>query len=601
MCAMDQGVSYVATCLREMRSARNELRLRGMVHASTWISESIISLGQGTKGAGLSSTSIPAPELENNCSSLLEDDVFHLARSLFESKEYRRCAHLLRGCAGVRSLFLRCYALFLAGEKRKEEEKAEAGFPSSGIHTGMIVQGSGSVSSEPREGAVNPDLIDIERELSRELRGDAHDGANEFKNSDPYLLWLLGVVLKSLDQRGRARAAFVASVNAMPYNWSAWTDLSTVCDDWDAVLALPLRRHWMADFFLAHVCLDMQRSAEALALYGRLKHAFPSSDYILAQTAIAYYNARDFDNAEGLFEKLLKGDPHRLDSIDVYSNILYVKECGAALSHLAHDAVLVDKYRPETCCVVGNYYSLKGQHEKAVAYFQRALQLNRNYLSAWTLMGHEYVELRNTAAAIEAYRVAVDISPRDYRAWYGLGQTYEILGMPHYALYYYSCATRLRPDDARMWCAMGQCYEHEHLGMSAEAIRCYRRAERSNDVDGLAFSRLAKLYTALGDTEEAARYSMATLSGGASRARTSLPGVDEHQESAITNDTPAYPAADDRTMPNTRDAASALLFLAGYHKGRGELNEAALTAGALLDFGGAEKELAKVAYLSPLS
>jgi hypothetical protein len=29
--------------------------------------------------------------------------------------------------------------------------------------------------------------------------------------------------------------------------------------------------------------------------------------------------------------------------------------------------VQVDKYRPETCCVIGNYYSLKGEHEKAVS------------------------------------------------------------------------------------------------------------------------------------------------------------------------------------------------------------------------------------------
>ena len=33
--------------------------------------------------------------------------------------------------------------------------------------------------------------------------------------------------------------------------------------------------------------------------------------------------------------------------------------------------------------------------------------LNREYLPAWTLMGHEYVELKNSHAAIEAYRKAV--------------------------------------------------------------------------------------------------------------------------------------------------------------------------------------------------
>ena len=44
-------------------------------------------------------------------------------------------------------------------------------------------------------------------------------------------------------------------------------------------------------------------------------------------------------------------------------------------------------------------------------------------------MGHEYVEMRNPAAAVESYRKAVEVSPVDYRAWYGLGQTYEMLHM----------------------------------------------------------------------------------------------------------------------------------------------------------------------------
>ena len=89
------------------------------------------------------------------------------------------------------------------------------------------------------------------------------------------------------------------------------------------------------------------------------------------------------------------------------------------LSNLARCAVAIDRYRPETCCIVGNYYSLLGvcnvhtekcdvsvfiaigspqNHAKAIVYFQRALKLDPNYLSAWTLMGHELVELKNTNA-----------------------------------------------------------------------------------------------------------------------------------------------------------------------------------------------------------
>lgn len=55
----------------------------------------------------------------------------------------------------------------------------------------------------------------------------------------------------------------------------------------------------------------------------------------------------------------------------------------------------------------GNYYSLRSEHQKAVVYFQRALSLDPQYLSAWILMGHEFIELQNSNAAIQCYRHAI--------------------------------------------------------------------------------------------------------------------------------------------------------------------------------------------------
>lgn len=144
------------------------------------------------------------------------------------------------------------------------------------------------------------------------------------------------------------------------------------------------------------------------------------------------------------------------------------------LAYIAQLATATDKFRPETCCVVGNYYALKAEHEKAVLYFRRALTLDRNFQSAWTLMGHEYVELRNTHAAIECYRRAVDVNRKDYRAWYGLGQTYEILEMALYSLYYYERAAAACPQDAKMWTAVGSCLSK--LNRFAQAIKAYKRA-----------------------------------------------------------------------------------------------------------------------------
>jgi len=224
----------------------------------------------------------------------------------------------------------------------------------------------------------------------------------------------------------------------------------------------------MYNHFLAHHHLELQHGEEALQAVNLLFSYFPNSQSLFTYRALAYYTTRDYDTAQESFETARMIDPHRLEHVDTYSNILYVKERRAELSHLAHVVTKIDKYAAETCCVVGNYYSLKGQHERSILYFQRALRVNSKFLSAWTLMGHECVELRNTAAAVQCYRKAVDVAPSDYRAWYGLGQTYEMLHLFQYALHYYKKAAALKPSDARMWTAVGSCLVR--LGARQDAV-----------------------------------------------------------------------------------------------------------------------------------
>lgn len=161
--------------------------------------------------------------------------------------------------------------------------------------------------------------------------------------------------------------------------------------------------------------------------------------------------------------------------------------------------------------------------------FRRALRLSPGpaQLQAWTLLGHEYVELRNTGAAIEAYRRAADLNPRDYRPWHALGQAHELQGMHSYAVFYFRKAVAMRPYDSRfvtglicsghqgslcangcpyacrMWCALAQAYESS--GRVADAIKCYERADNNTDLEGIATSKLAELYEADNKQEEAAR------------------------------------------------------------------------------------------------
>jgi anaphase-promoting complex subunit 8 len=454
----------------ELRRAVHDTRRRGLLYATKWAAEQLAGLPAAAAGGG--ATAASAWESDS--------DVLQMANSYFDLKEYRRAAHVLATAdddAARQPLgqFVRMYALYLAGEKQKEEDIAQS--PSS---QGVLM----------RPAVVNNELKALHDELSTAQAG-----------RDGFLLYLLGLVQRGLGMKTEAIASLSESVTAYPCNWSAWQELSSLCADTDTVQRLQLPDHWTRTLFMAQLASELQHEVlpdGVIDQYNNLEQSlFPRSTYILVQKAMVYYLERQYDDAERLFEEVLRRDPYRLEHMDAYSNILYVHEKDAELSFLAHNAIKWDRYRPETCCIIGNYYSRKRQHEKAVQYFSRALKLDPSYLSACTLMGHEFVEMKNHNAAIEAYRRAVDINPRDYRAWYGLGQMYEMLHMHFYALYYFRKVTVLRPNDPRMWCAMGSCYGA--LKRSEEAKKCFERASRDGGGgDNTALAQLAKLYEADG-------------------------------------------------------------------------------------------------------
>ena len=74
-------------------------------------------------------------------------------------------------------------------------------------------------------------------------------------------------------------------------------------------------------------------------------------------------------------------DPHNLDHVDTY-DIPYVKE-GRIEPLGSCGRKKIDKFKCRGCVVVGNYYSLRGQHERAIVSFQRALRVNKNF-HLWT-------------------------------------------------------------------------------------------------------------------------------------------------------------------------------------------------------------------------
>ncbi|KAF8664373.1 hypothetical protein AX16_000744 [Volvariella volvacea WC 439] len=424
----------------------------------------------------------PRPDTVDSAMEAQEADTLVAARNCVESKEFRRAVYTLRDCGSLKARFLYIYSQFIVSEKaalrdwHKLDNNRQQ--PSTPINTLL------------------PTLMEA-----------VHDA------TDPWLLFLKALFLSRLSRREEAIEAAILSIAAFPWNWSAWTLLGSCIGDGEELSSLlPLIRlppnHPLLILFQIRTLNELHNPSEQeLTLCDQLLHQdlFPHSLWIMSLRACVLYHLHDFGEAEIQFERILSLDPYRIDDVDVFSNILYVTENSIKLSRLAQEFLALDKDRPEVCCLVGNHYSLRSEHEKAVKYFRRATQLDRTYLSAWTLMGHEYVEMKNSHAAIEAYRRAVDVNRKDYRAWYGLGQAYELLSMHNYALHYYQHATALRPYDVRLWQAQAMCYEE--IGRYADAIECFKRALITADPHEINIKlRLARLHRILNRRAESVVY-----------------------------------------------------------------------------------------------
>jgi anaphase-promoting complex subunit 8 len=469
-----------------------------------------------------------------------------------------------------KALFLALYAKYIAGEKRKDEDSE------------MILG--------PQDGGVttNKELVGISAILEEWFSSLPSSG----RSPQGWLEYLYGIVLAKGKNERLATEFFVQSVHHYPYNWGAWQELSTLLGTVEELTQITpnLGQNIMSFIFHIYTLQELyQYTTQVHEDLSRIQAIFPTSAFLKTQRALLFYHSKDFEEAESIFSDLLMTNPHRIDSLDNYSNILYVMEMRPKLAFLAQLATATDKFRPETCCVVGNYYSLKSEHEKAVMYFRRALTLDRNFLSAWTLMGHEFVEMKNTHAAIESYRRAVDVNRKDYRAWYGLGQTYEVLEMHSYALFYHQRAAALRPYDPKMWMAVGQCFGKVKKWTSG--IRAYKRALVAGSyydagvgssfgsqegaglgggiLDPEVLYQIALLYERLGDMHECAAYMELTLA------------QEEGPESDDPNDMPSEPMG----VGVTPTTSKARLWLARWEYMRGMFQRAMELANELCQDG----------------
>ncbi|KAI1322679.1 cell division cycle protein-like protein 23 [Xylariaceae sp. FL0255] len=454
---------------------------------------------------------------------LAEMPKFLMAKAFFDCHEFQRCAEtfLPGGPSGLsiafgkrrlapsgleslseRGLFIAAYALLILGEKQKTEESCQVLGPHD---TGTIV---------------NTQLSRIRSIL--EARFGQHAEAATPSYSEGWLEYLYGMALAKDQIYDLAKTWLLKSVSINPWNWGAWQELCCLirdATDLDSIHS-QLQPSIMAYIFSIYCRQELHHASSALfSDISQLLTIFPGCSFLQSQKALVAYRMKggttrflhhedlidrfvDLVAARSLFAQTLVSNPMYFEFLDHYSNVLYTLDSKDTLAFTAQVASTVEPYRPETCCVIGNYYSLSNRHEEAVDCFKKALLLDRNCASAWTLLGHEYLKLENSHAAISSYMRATALNKKDYRAFFGLGQSYGFLEQPNMSLNFYRRALALRPGEMDIWRAMAACLitlSKVSLAISAliRALDCTNSALRvdGDDFVDSAFVKQGRLRT----------------------------------------------------------------------------------------------------------
>lgn len=323
---------------------------------------------------------------------------------------------------------------------------------------------------------------------------------------DCFMHYLKGMLQRSLHMREEAKRSFVSSIKKDIRFWPSWSELATLVEDADEVVASisMATNTWMSGMFEMislprfHLFQSAVAAGDQLATRG-----LGTQPTLLIATARCYNQMLEHDLAIDRFQQAHELDPYRVEEMNLFSDSLYIRMDRVRLASLAHSFFRTHKYSWETCCIVANYYSIRGEHEQSIRFLHRALRINpHSCASTWTLIGHEFMELKNHSAASMAYRKAIEKDPSDHRGWYGLGQLYDILKMHNYALYYYQKAHKCKPQDSRMLVALAEVYQR--LSRNVDAEKCLIKAYKVGDVEGTALLHLAKHYETLQLKENAA-------------------------------------------------------------------------------------------------
>lgn len=243
------------------------------------------------------------------------------------------------------------------------------------------------------------------------------------------------------------------------------------------------------------------RCQEALQAIHQLPIAQQRTAWVLHQQGRAFLEKGDFLSAQRCLEQMQKVDPGRMQGLELLSTVYWQLKKEIDLANLAQRAMDWDFESPEAHCISGNCFSLQKDHETALVFFKRSLQLDPDFTYTHTLSGYEYMSNEDFDKATACFRQALRSDERHYNAWYGLGAIYHRQEKFDLAEYHFERAVSIHPGSSVLRCNLGMAQYAN--GKAYPALETLSEAFRLDPRNPQARFQRATIYSALHRPAEA--------------------------------------------------------------------------------------------------
>jgi len=313
---------------------------------------------------------------------------------------------------------------------------------------------------------------------------------------------------------------------------------------------------WLHHLAEAHGAARSHKSEAAATHFRRLDEIFQgSSAHVWCQLARVHCDRGEVQEAADCYRRCVRSDPCVVEGMDAFAALLYEHfpdagksvavqslddEDGGALggfgvlSHgfgfgsngpsvelnaLVNNLLENAPARAESWSAASLYWESRGDAEKALAYAERAADIDDQHVTAHVTKGYLSLKCKRADAAVHAFKRALQLAPTT-RTYAGLVASYLILGRVKEASATAKECARLAPNAAASHALLGDveayCARHggsngggAHASSAAQshrdrARRCYEQSLKLDPSSAGVVAALAETHASSGRSEAAA-------------------------------------------------------------------------------------------------